>query len=123
MVVFACVGCVRAQGADATHEYKPNNALGIKSSGEHIGFSAQAVEKIVPEAVTKNNKGYLLVNNDPILWTMLNAIKKQQQTIERLQQENHKLNARNAGTEARLTIVETTMKRTARKNRRPTGLR
>ena len=65
------------------YEYKPDNALGIKSSGEHIGFSAQAVEKIIPEAVTKNDKGYRLVNNDPILWTMLNAIKEQQAEIER----------------------------------------
>ncbi len=69
------------------YEYKPNNALGIKSSGEHVGFSAQAVEKIIPEAVTKNDKGYLLVNNDPILWTMLNAIKEQEQQIEKQQEQ------------------------------------
>jgi hypothetical protein len=64
------------------YEYKPDNALGIKSGGEHVGFSAQAVEKIIPEAVTKNDKGYRLINNDPILWTMLNAIKEQQSQIE-----------------------------------------
>jgi len=32
---------------------------------------------MLPEVVTENNKGYLLVNNDPILWSMLNAIKEQ----------------------------------------------
>jgi len=63
------------------YEYKPDNALGIKSEGEHIGFSAQAVQKVIPEAVTANDKGYLVVNNDPILWTMLNAIKEQQAQI------------------------------------------
>src|SRR6266496_2784925 len=65
------------------YEYKPNNALDIKSEGESVGFSAQAVQKIIPEAVIKNDKGYLLINNDPIIWTMLNAIKEQQSQIER----------------------------------------
>jgi hypothetical protein len=40
------------------------------------------VQKILPEAVTNNDKDYLLVNNDPIMWTMLNAIKEQAQQIE-----------------------------------------
>ena len=64
------------------YEYKRDNALNLKSEGEHIGFSAQAVQKIIPEAVSTNDKGYLLVNNDPILWTMLNAIKEQQAQIQ-----------------------------------------
>jgi hypothetical protein len=76
------------------YEYKLDNALGIKLSGEHIGFSAQAVQKVIPDAVTRNDKGYLLVNNDPILWTMLNAIKEQQNQIETLQAKNTALNAR-----------------------------
>ena len=50
-----------------------DNSLNLKSTGEHIGFSAQAVEQIIPEAVT---------NNDPILWTMLNAIKEHQKEID-----------------------------------------
>ena len=77
------------------YEYKPDNALGLKPLGEHIGFGAQEVQKISPEAVTKNDKGYLLVNNDPILSTMLNAIKEQQQTIKDLKQANNNLKARN----------------------------
>lgn len=89
------------------YAYKRDNALGINSSGEHIGFGAQAVQRIIPEAVSKNDKGYLLVNNDPILWTMLNAIKEQQQTIEHLQMENARLKT---STEARLARVETNMR-------------
>src|SRR5205807_3484312 len=69
------------------YEYKPDNALGLRSSGQHVGFGAQAVQKIIPEAVTENDKGYLLVNNDPILWTMLNAIKEQQAIIDRQQSQ------------------------------------
>src|SRR5207253_10851676 len=64
-----------------------DNALNLKSEGEHIGFSAQAVQRIIPEAVTQNDKGYLLVNNDPIMWTMLNAIKEQQTEIEGQQEQ------------------------------------
>jgi hypothetical protein len=76
------------------YEYKQNNALGIKSEGEHIGFGAQAVQKIIPEAVTRNSAGYLMVNSDPILWTMLNAIKEQQKEIEQLRGEVRQLRAR-----------------------------
>lgn len=75
------------------YEYKPDNALGINSPGEHIGFSAQAVQQVIPEAVTSNGKGYLMVNNDPIIWTMLNAIKEQQNEIEKLKQEVRQLRA------------------------------
>jgi hypothetical protein len=76
------------------YEYKRDNALNLKSEGEHVGFSAQAVQKIIPEAVTSTGQGYLLVNNDPILWTMLNAIKEQQAQILNLQQVNTELSAR-----------------------------
>ena len=71
------------------YEYKRDNALNLKSEGEHIGFSAQAVQRIIPEAVTRDDKGYLLVNNDPILWTMLNAIKEQQNQIQTQQKQLH----------------------------------
>lgn len=72
-------------------EYKKDNALGLTSGGEQIGFGAQAVQKAIPEAVTTSSTGYLQVNNDPILWTMLNAIKEQQKEIEQLKAEVRKL--------------------------------
>jgi hypothetical protein len=75
------------------YEYKANNALGLKSNGENVGFGAQAVQKIIPEAVSSNNQGYLMVNNDPILWTMLNAIKEQQKEIEQLKGQIKQLRA------------------------------
>ncbi|MBI1766733.1 MAG: tail fiber domain-containing protein [Acidobacteria bacterium] len=67
------------------YEYKPDNALGLPSSGEAVGFSAQAVEKVLPEAVSRTPQGYLQLNSDPILWTMLNAIKEQQELITQQQ--------------------------------------
>ena len=73
------------------YEYKPDNALGLRLTGENIGFSAQQLQKVIPEAVTKTDTGYLVVNNDPIMWTMLNAIKEQQRQIVQLQQEVRRL--------------------------------
>ena len=75
------------------YEYRSNNAMGITSQGEHIGFSAQDVQKVIPQAVTQNESGYLLVNNDPILWTMLNAIKEQQKEIVELKRQIRQLRA------------------------------
>ena len=75
------------------YEYLKNNALGLKSEGEHIGFGAQTLQKVIPEAVTKNADGYLMVNSDPIIWTMLNAIKEQQKEIAELKAEVQKLRA------------------------------
>jgi hypothetical protein len=63
------------------YRYKQDNAMGIHDTSEHVGLVAQDVQKVIPEAVTENSKGYLLVNNDPIIWTMLNAIKEQQKLI------------------------------------------
>jgi hypothetical protein len=75
------------------YEYRANNALGLKSDGEHVGFGAQSVKQVIPEAVTANSDGYLMINNDPIIWTMLNAIKEQQKEISELKREIRKLRA------------------------------
>src|SRR2546421_4256912 len=74
-------------------QYKPDNALGLQSNLEQVGFGAQALQKVIPEAVSKNANGYLMVNNDPILWTMLNAIKEQQKEIAELKGQIRKLQA------------------------------
>jgi len=73
------------------YEYKPDNALGIKSEREYVGFGAQALQKVIPEAVVRDSTGYLMVKSDPILWTMLNAIKEQQKEIADLKAEVKKL--------------------------------
>lgn len=75
------------------YEFKANNAMGLPSVGERIGFGAQAVQKVIPEAVTSNADGYLMVNNDPIIWTMLNAIKEQQKEIVELKRQIRQLRA------------------------------
>lgn len=73
------------------YEIRKDNALGLKSEGEHVGFGAQELQKIIPEAVTSNADGYLMVNNDPVIWAMLNAIKEQQKQIEDLKKQVEEL--------------------------------
>lgn len=75
------------------YQYKQDNALGLQSVTVNVGFGAQSLQKVVPEAVTENSNGYLMVNNDPILWTMLNAIKEQQKEIEQLKGQVRQLRA------------------------------
>ena len=60
---------------------------GLRGTGEYVGFSAQEVQRVLPEAVSRSTNGYLQLNSDPILWTMLNAIKEQQAQIERQQKQ------------------------------------
>ena len=74
-------------------QYRPQNAVGIQSEAEHVGFGAQAVQQVIPEAVQANADGYLMVNNDPIIWTMLNAIKEQQAQIVELKRQVRQLRA------------------------------
>jgi hypothetical protein len=69
------------------YRYNKQNALGIQDTQEHVGLVAQDVQAVIPEAVTETSKGYLLLNNDPILWSMLNAIKEQQALIHQQQQQ------------------------------------
>ena len=62
-------------------------------SGDSLSVArgAHAVQQVIPEAVTKNAEGYLMVNNDPIIWTMLNAIKEQQKEIVELKRQIRQL--------------------------------
>ena len=69
------------------YRYKADNAMNIRDTQEHVGLVAQDVQKLIPEAVTENSQGYLVVNNDPIIWAMLNAIKEQQQQIRTQQRQ------------------------------------
>jgi trimeric autotransporter adhesin len=65
----------------------------LPSDTENIGFSAQELQKLVPEAVSKNANGYLVMHSDPILWAMLNAIQEQQKEIKELKGQIQKLKA------------------------------
>lgn len=70
-----------------TYRYREDNPAGFPSDETHVGVVAQVVEEVLPEAVTTNEDGYRLVNNDPILWTMLNAIKELKAEIDERKSE------------------------------------
>jgi hypothetical protein len=74
--------------------YKEDNALGLPAGEEFVGLVAQDVEGVIPDAIEENDKGYLMLNNDPIIWAMLNAIKE-------LKAENEELKKRIEALESR----------------------
>lgn len=69
------------------YSYKDENPLNLPSDKIFIGVSAQELQNNIPEAIGEYQDGYLSVNNDPVIWTMINAIKE-------LKIENEKLGER-----------------------------
>lgn len=83
------------------YHYKANNPLNLPSQSDYVGVVAQQVQDAIPEAVQANQDGYLTVNNDPVIWTAINAIKEL----------NRKTEARNQNSEARNQNVEDRMRK------------
>jgi len=113
-------GRLKDVGADFTHgmealealqpihyHYKSDNPLNLPSQPDYIGVVAQQVQEVIPEAVQENKDGYLTVNNDPIIWTMVNAIKELNQKNEAEAKEK---DAEIDALKARLNELETTVK-------------
>jgi hypothetical protein len=84
------------------YSYREDNPLNIPNDGEHVGSSAQEVQKVIPEAVSENSNGYLMIDNDPLIWAMLGAIQDQQEIIDTLQVQNDELLIRIEMLEAKL---------------------
>ncbi len=85
------------------YHYKADNPLQLPSQPEYVGVVAQQVQVAVPEAVQQNKGDDLIVNNDPIIWTMVNAIKELKQKVE---VRNQQLEAENAELKTRLERLE-----------------
>lgn len=79
--------------------YKAGNPRDLNSSDEQIGFVAQDVQKVFPEAVSTNSDGYLDFNIHAINVALINAVKQ-------LKNENDQLKSSNEKNEARLTEIE-----------------
>ena len=93
--------------------YKKDNPLKIESTAAHIGISAQALQRMIPEAVQTGRQGFLTVNIDPMIWAMVNAIKEQNADVVRLAarldqltQANARFNAENLELRTRLARLE-----------------
>jgi hypothetical protein len=69
--------------------YKKDNDMQYDSSKTYTGVIAQEMQKLIPEAVFENEDGYLVVNNDPIWWASVNAIKELDAIVEKNKEMFH----------------------------------
>jgi len=64
--------------------YKTDNARELPSDTEEIGFIAQEVQEVIPDAVTEWEDGYLDFNMHSINVALVNAVKELFMNIEEL---------------------------------------
>jgi hypothetical protein len=79
---------VIAQLQPVRYHFKAENPLDLPSDRDYVGLIAQDVQAVIPEAVKEDEDGYLLLNNEPILWAMLNAIKELKVENDALKDQN-----------------------------------
>ncbi len=91
------------------YRYKKDNPVHLPSEEEYVGLIAQEVREVIPEAVGDYAEGYLSVNNDPIIWTMLNAIKELHAENAALRAEITEMTSLNA----RLVLLESMVQKLA----------
>lgn len=99
-----------------------NPAMNFES-GTQLGFIAQEVEKVLPEAVKKDSQGMYTMNYTAVVPVLVEAVKQQQQSFEGWQKslaaaeqllgavraENATLKEQNTALAARLEALEQTM--------------
>jgi len=78
-----------------TFTYKEGNTRKLDSTKEQIGFVAQEVQQVFPEAVTTGGDGYLEFNMHAVNVALVNAIKELKAENEKLSDESEKLKAEN----------------------------
>ena len=89
--------------------YKEGNMRKLPSNEEYIGFVAQDVQLVFPEAVKAGVDGYLDFNMHPVNVAMVNAIQQEQREIESLKSENQQLKSELQSLQARLEQIEATL--------------
>ena len=86
-----------------TFTYKAGNPRELNSNEPQIGFVAQDVQKIFPEAVTECKDGYLDFNIHAVNVALVNAVKE-------LKAENEQLKMTSEKNEARLKEIESLLR-------------
>jgi hypothetical protein len=74
--------------------YKAGNSRGLPSDVEQVGFVAQEVQQVFPEAVNEGEDGLLDFNMHPVNIALINAIKELKAENDLLKTENEKIIAR-----------------------------
>lgn len=88
--------------------YREDNPLGLNSSEEQVGFIAQDVQLLFPEAIHQGAQGYLDFNMHSVNVALVNAVRELKAENDRLKSENRKL-------ESRITRIENYLQAEARK--------
>jgi hypothetical protein len=79
-----------------TFYYKEGNERGLPSDEGYVGFIAQEVREVFPEAVSEGSDGYLDFNMHPVNVAVINAIKELKAENEAVKSESESLRAENA---------------------------
>ncbi len=82
-----------------TFFYKEDNPRGLPAKNEYIGFIAQEVQEVFPEAVSEGSDRYLDFNMHPVNVAVVNAIRE-------LKTENDKLKAENEILKKKIERIE-----------------
>jgi hypothetical protein len=77
------------------YSYKKDNARSLPSDKNYVGFVAQDIQKVFPEAVNEESDGYLTVDENALNVAVINAIKELKREIDKLKSENIDLKAAN----------------------------
>jgi len=85
--------------------YLENNPRELSSDIEQVGFVAQDVQKIFPEAVSEAEDGYLDFNIHAINVALVNAIKELKTENEQLKAENRMIISRLERLESSVTDI------------------
>jgi hypothetical protein len=92
-------------------DYKEGNARKLPANAGQIGFIAQDVQKVFPEAVSEGQDGYLDFNIHAVNVAMVNAIKELKAENERLKTENEQLKALNYSQSADIEQVKSRLEK------------
>jgi|GEM_PF-788674 len=75
--------------------YKVGNTCSLPSDQNYVGFIAQDVQKVFPEAVSEGKDGYLTLDVNSINVALVNAVKELDAENDRLKAESNNLKAEN----------------------------